>query len=578
MISRRSLACGAFLALTFFAGASAISAADPRVIVLLRSADALTADLRHLCVDLAGKPNEWKNNVLPNIDVFLFGVDQTRPIRFDHLMGVEGGHRRQIMVPIENLSTFIKDDLDPISIVAIPVEGQDDLYALGGADFVGWMRIKNGYAVLADASHLADIPADMPPPDDSHSELLKLGYDFAVQFKNSATATTLQTAALAACREHSLAATLERPDETPVAFAFRRLNARHWLEKQEQLFRDSSLMTIGLKLDPRREVGAGRFILSALPDTPLARTIQQQVQRPSRFAGLADQEDSILTGQLNYTLSASTIRQFAEFWNAARRPLEEQIDHTEGLTHSQKQARKEIVRILLEGLTASLDLRKWDGLMQISPNENGTHSGLLAFSMKGPARITRILELLPAANSRFKTELNVNTVGDVAIHKLSISANDPPTLHDFFCSSAELFVGTGPDTLWLCFGDGALNELLAAIAASSAAPDGDGDPTIARLDLRLLPILQLLNRWQMEGNFDLLDVLTGRDRSGAPPSALGDLEWRNIIIDALQGEDDRLHFDVQHIDDRLEGQASVESGILKAIGEVTTEFFRQNRG
>lgn len=583
MSLRLSLAIGVLLALWSVACVPPIRAEDPRVIVYLRSADSLTSDLQHLCADLAEKPREWSNNVFPNIDVFLFGVDRSlRPIRYDQLIGAERGRREQIMVPIDNLNAFIDENLASLGIVAIPVQGQNDLYALGGPGFVGWMRIKDGYAVIADVNHLDDIPPDMPSPADSHSDLLKLGYDFAVQVKNSGADFALQAAAFAARREHALDAMLQRDGETPAAFALRRLNARHSLETRDRLLVDSSLTTIGFTVDSVNDVGTARLVLSALPDTPLARMIERQARQPSRFAGVAEPDDAVLAGRLNYALSDSAIRQFAEFCRSARLPLEQQIESIDGLSHNQKQARRDIARLLLDGLASSLDLRRWDGLLQIGQHAHGTHSGLLALGIKGPARVTRILELLPVANSSFQAELNVDAAGDVAIHRLTVTANYPQSLQDFFGPSRELYIGTGADTIWISIGEGALDVIRQAVAAAAGAPLGDVVPSVANLDLHLLPVLQLLNRLQTDCDFDLLAILTGSDLSdatGEPSASLYDnFDWRDISIKALQGADDRLHFDLQRIEDRLEGNASITSGILQGIGAVIAEFARQRLG
>jgi hypothetical protein len=39
-----------------------------------------------------------------------------------------------------------------------------------------------------------------------------------------------------------------------------------------------------------------------------------------------------------------------------------------------------------------------------------------------------------------------------------------------------------------------------------------------------------------------------------------------------------LHLDLQRVGDRLEGDASIELGILKAIGEVIADFAKENLG
>src|SRR5262245_43294137 len=74
----------------------------PRAVMVLKSTDDILAKLQHVIADLAGKQKEWENNVFPNIDIFLFGVDKTKPVRYDQIVGGKDGRREQMMVPIAN--------------------------------------------------------------------------------------------------------------------------------------------------------------------------------------------------------------------------------------------------------------------------------------------------------------------------------------------------------------------------------------------------------------------------------------------------------------------------------------------
>src|SRR5690606_14271852 len=120
--ARISSAIRAMLALLCVTAASPVRAEDPppRVVVVLKSSDALLADLEHVIAGQAGKKKEWENNVLPNIEIFLFGVDRAQPVRYDQIMGGEGGRREQAIVPVppKDLKLFISDNLDPIDIIA----------------------------------------------------------------------------------------------------------------------------------------------------------------------------------------------------------------------------------------------------------------------------------------------------------------------------------------------------------------------------------------------------------------------------------------------------------------------------
>ena len=564
-------------------------AEDPRAVVVIKSADALIGDLEHMVVDLAGKDKEWENNVYPNIDIFLFGVDREQPIRYDQLIGGKTGRRIQMMVPIADMDEFIQDNLDPIGIIVKEDKKDEGLYKLSDV-FEGWMREANDYAYFAEKGHKDDVPPKIAPPSNTHAELLKKGYGTAAQLDNGSTTPEQRTAAFAAFRDNTLAGIQKRPDETQEAFELRKVNSEQSLETMERLFVESALVELGWANDNTKNVGVGTFILSAVPETSLAQTLKLQVQEHSRFAGVAAPQDPVLAGRMNYALGEMSTRQFETLYKLMKTPLEQRIDGTEGLTDEQKTARKEIAGLVLDMLTSSLELGKWDGVVQITQHSGGKHTGLLGICAKDSGPVAKILELLPKSASGYETELDVDSAGDVKIHKLTMTDAYPQALNDFFGDSGEVYVGAGPDAIWLSVGADAVEALKAGVAAAGKTPEGDVDPTVASLDVDLLPVLQLMNQLRKDGDFDLMATLKSRGVLEEPAPAeegeedpasdtakmLQDFEWRDAAIEALDSKADRLHIDLKRVEDRLEGETRVESGILKAIGDLIAKFAKEN--
>lgn len=595
MKSRLVLACSASLVLSVLAAAPAVRAEDPRVVVVVEGADLLIDDLRHLCVDLAEMQEEWENNVLPNIDIYLFGVDPTRPIRYDQLLGEKSGRRPQMMVPIANLNNFINNNLGPIGVVVRPVRQDQNLFALGGGVVNGWMRIKDGYAIFADVNHLADIPANMPAPSATHADLWNEGYDAAAQLDNSLTTPEQRIAAFAPYRRNTLAGIQKRPAETEAQFAFRRLKGEQSLEMTERVFVDASLVTFGVTLDPFRDTGIAKFILEAEPDTSLADTIQRQAQQHSRFAGVPQAEESILSGRINFALGEMSTRHLSEFYRLLKTPWEQRIDQTEGLTESQMSARKEIAGMVLDLLTNSLDVGRCDGMIQITPDADGRHTVLLGCCAKETAAVAEMLKRLPDSHDGCESELDVDAAGEVAIHKLTVTDGYPQAFAEFFGESGEVYVGAGPDSIWLCVGADPLTVLHAGVEAAGKAPAGEPDPTVARLDVNVLPVLQLMDRLRDDGDFDLQATLAktlgvleerpsadedndGEDADVDTAQMLSEFEWRDAAIEALVDDWSWGHVELKRVDDRLEGEATVEFGVLKAIGALIAKFAKDNLG
>lgn len=561
--------------------------APSRVTIYLSSADDIIADLEHLVVDMAEEPDAWEESVFPNIDIFLIGVDWTRPIHFDQVFDAEHGQRPQFSIPVADLDEFILDNLDPLGIIVTPVRRQNDYYELTDV-YEGWMRIVDNYAVFGE--HEGDVPKDLMSPAEANEQLLSRGYDVGVQLNNALTALDDRTAAFATFRENTMAAVKKRPQETNEAFALRELTTGQNLEIFERVFVQSSEITIGMIIDSEQDAGRGEFLLTAVPDSDLAATLQLQAQDHSYFARIESNEGATLSGRVNFAFDELLQRQADELYPAMRPVMTQKIDDDETLSDEQKAARTEITGIVLDMLAAGGELGMLDAAIEINPDgAGGTHTMVAGIRVTDGAPVERVLELLPQSSASLQTELNVDEAGDVKIHRLTVSGERyPQGLAEFFGDSGEFFIGTGPDAVWMSGGAGGLEQLKAAIAAVAEAPEGDVDPTIARLDLELLPLLRMMKSLRDEGRLDLMNLF-GSGEEEAPPegeetdeestaSMLKDFEWRETAIEALSGEEGRLHMEIHREEDHLEGTSSVEQGILKAVGELIAKFAKDNLG
>ena len=574
------------------AGPLAAQDAPPtRVVVVLTSADEIIADLRHMVVDLAGKKKDWDDNVFDNIDIFLIGVDKSQPVRFDQLIAPDGGQRQQLMVPLSDLDAFNKDNLDPIGIIVKRDRRDRDLYELSDV-YDGWMRVKADYARFAVQEHPEDVPADMPHPSDTHADLLAKGYDVAAQLQNTKTTPEQRTAAFSTYRDNTLAG-IQAPDETAEAFESK-TNTAQSLRTMQRLFVQSSDITIGWITDATKSEGRGEFFLVPIEGTDLEKTVQAQAETSSYFANIATSDKSVLSGRMNVTLDELMTRQSADLYKLGRPVAEQRIDETADITAEQKAARKQIAGLLFDMLSAGLNIGKWDVALEVTPADGGTHTALIGLRTADGTSMTKIVELLPAADPAYKVELNVESAGDVAIHKVTVTRNYPKALQQFFGEVGEFYIGAGPEAVWISIGSGSLDAMQAGIAAVGADAPAQVSPTIASLDFRLLPVLQVMNQLRKDGDFDLLETLKSRgvikesapaEDSGeeAAPGAetaqmLKDFEWRDAALEALKGGDDRLHMQLDRVENRLEGDTTAASGLLKMIGELIAKFARENLG
>ena len=106
----------AVIAATANAQQPTLKQAAPSIKLVLPGADRLYKDLDYVL----GLTTAQEQKQLPfikefGLDIFLFGVDRTRPIRIDALTD-DKKIRYLTFIPIDNLKKFRKDNLDDASI------------------------------------------------------------------------------------------------------------------------------------------------------------------------------------------------------------------------------------------------------------------------------------------------------------------------------------------------------------------------------------------------------------------------------------------------------------------------------
>ncbi len=153
-------------------------ASAPNISLVQISADGMIADLKYLVLDLAGDKKGWGNldEILPT---FLDGIDQTRPMRIDILLGKDQKDRYRLILPISNLKDF-RNNLEVFEISS--KKQRNGPYKLGNL-FVGFMKYlqKHKYVVISEK---LDEVEEITDPLKRVQELLNKKYDFSALITN----------------------------------------------------------------------------------------------------------------------------------------------------------------------------------------------------------------------------------------------------------------------------------------------------------------------------------------------------------------------------------------------------------
>ncbi len=634
----------------FVIGFSAASAAhaeeQPRIKGLLASPQAVLDDLEFLVVDLAKEKKQWEKNVLPSIEIFLLGVDYNKPLRWDILVNNDGpdeksGYRFQPSIPIDRggkgLRTFIKENLVPIGIE--PRLKKRGYYELTGAVFEGWMRIVDkkhkDYACIAAKGHADDVPANMPYPGDSHKELLSAGYDIALDLVNSADQTDLRKSQADDLLAFFMKDVKRKPDETQAQFDFRSLSQRHTYEQMHRVYVESEHFTIGWVTNESEPQGEAEFELHALPDTGLWKYLESMGTEPSRFAALEMPEDPVLGLRLNLPFDDFRRQQLDAWYPVARAAAQGGIDTSERFSDHEKGPAKQATDLLFDMLDAGDPLGRLDMFADITVADTGKHGMVVGVVAADGKAADEIVKLLPQVREGWKVEMETETVGDTAIHRIDVSEKLPKAMLTFLGESGLAYVATSPTTVWIAGGDGSLELLRAAIAkvadrdnedgtdkdgtgndGTGKDNDGTGDDEadaggvpveqtateeegieiasasetvesgkFVDLKLQAGPIITFANDLSNETGLSLADSINIKPPGGAAGTSgqgrpsmqpIDPAEMREIIRKALIGIDDRVTGVISRTDGHISGRMTFAPGILRSFGKIIAKIAKDN--
>ena len=224
--------CGLFLA----AGlpmAAAEENALPRIQIVHAGADALLADTQAL-MKLAGKQGEetWPI-VRDTLGIFLVGVDSKRPLRVDVVLQSGGAVRQVWYVPVDDIQTFLDENLAGIGFETRKLEDGLWRYNLSGAEVEGFLRHAHGYAVLSTSRD--DVTGELADPVPAARQLLADGAVLAIHVENPPAGQEKRREVIQSFRREALAALKQGPQETPARFALRKTLLERVLIEAERL-------------------------------------------------------------------------------------------------------------------------------------------------------------------------------------------------------------------------------------------------------------------------------------------------------------------------------------------------------
>lgn len=581
-----------------FLSAQLSAEGETRVVAGIANADTLIEELEYMVSELAGRKDSFENNVFPNIDIFLIGVDTEKPIRFDPLFSEQHGMELQLLIPLIDLDDFLNDNLDPIGIIPKPDRRDRDLYELTGNVYEGWLRVLKDpdYAVIFPRKEV--IPKGMEHPAKMHEKLVEKGFSLFAELDNTKTESEARQSAFEKMAKNTLDGIQKRPSESNNEHALRIAVLDQQLSMFQQYFVESRGLSIGSHIDQSKAVAIFDLTFNALDGTQLSKDIERVTAEPSYFAAVEPVKDSVLTTRIHFMLNEAATTKLKKVYGLTETVAKEESAANDGLTADEKTSRSKLSELMNTILTQSAELKVIDCFVDVVPS-GSSHAFVMGVRSKGQAEINSAIDEIVAGREGLKLTKEIANIEGTVLHKLELGEDAPAALKELYGDGFDtVILGVSDEAFWIAFGEKAEEELGVRIQAVQAAVDVKGDGVIFSFDAKVAPLVKSLNELLNDENSLIGELYQERQAKRSEQKKLKEeeneesederpareaaqnflsFEWVENIIGTMKGEDDTLKFEMKVNEaGAIQGNGFAHKGILKAIGVMIADFADEN--
>ncbi|VAX39619.1 hypothetical protein MNBD_PLANCTO02-630 [hydrothermal vent metagenome] len=551
----------------------------PEVHIVIPSTNAFIEDLEYI-INMTSKPKQIK--VLKDYiqDVYLIGVDFTRPIRLDILLNKET-YRKRIYLPIPtkgDLKTFRSENLAGFNIKTRLIRRSKYLYRLRDAAkiTVGWMRWRDKYTVIGEKRE--DVSLKLPKPLAEVAELLKLNYDVAIEGKNTPNGIEERHTQFSGTRKELLAALKrnEKKKETEDDFALRKMLFTQQLNELERIYAEAEHLLIGWTTDSKKKQGELNLTLKPLSGTELEKSLKLLGTKPSYFVNIPKAKTSILSARINFALDEMRKKHILETNKTLRKREKTKVDLLKEASKESKTNQKKAWDLYFDMINATVKTGLVDTFIDVHPStKNGKQTMIGGIQSADGTALIPQLELFGKIHPDTKPELNTTTIGEVKIHKIQIVKSRHPEFVELF-GSETLLLGTSKNAIWYAAGENALEELKTAInlvtqpkkeeeEKKDKENKKEEEKKVSK-ETSLVDIQVKLNRW-----IKLIDQKRNHQADKTKASS----QLRKFALMAFANGQDDLSFQLNRVDDHVTGKLVVLPGVLRFVGEIIADFSKE---
>jgi hypothetical protein len=334
------------------------------------------------------------------------------------------------------------------------------------------------------------------------------------------------------------------------------------LEQAKRAIEEIDTLMLGWTIDANEQKTHMDVIVTAVPDSRLAKELTAYADAKTSFAGFYQPDAAatmVVANQADPQLVQQDMAQIEATMQAAREQFNNAIDDNDDIPDEMREDFKAVASDWLDAFAATIKTGQMDGsaALHLSADSLTLVAGV---HVKEPAKFESGLKKLEAAARRSPEfsgiQWNAASHAGVNFHTLSVPVPaDQEAPRKLLGEQADVAVGIGPEAVYLAVGRNNLDAVKKAIDASAAEP-GKAVPPF-ELAVSLGPVA---------------DSMAAQAEDGRHKAAA------QAVADMLKSEAhgrDHVRILGQVIPNGVRYRMEVEEGVLKAIGKAAAEQQRQ---
>ncbi len=505
--------------------------------------DRLYADLDYV-FGLANEPEQLKS-LKETLDVFFVGVDPKVPAVVQVYVR-KGKFNQVLFAPTTPPAKDFRNNIRALGIKQNTLG--PGLYGLKVL-FIGFLKEGGNVSIIAEDR------ADLVPLKGGNvafkTALDPKDHDFMASIENGADQIKDRASAIEEVRKQVLPGMKQLKAETPARFGLRKLTIDQQLTELKQAYSEASKITSTANLDPKAKTFVSTSELTALPDTELAKSLEELAKTSSHFANIPRSTTEPLSAAINLKLDALRQKHVKAFLKEARPIMQSELKTASSYSEKSKDYISLSMDIVFDVLEKGAEDGVFDSFVNVHKNESGLHTMIGGTKVDG-AIVKAGLEKL---KEKAKVEMDAGKIGDVELHKVTLP-DDMEELHEVYGKELVLVLGTSPTAVWYAMGEQAEDKLKEAIEkVGQPAPATDNVVVFVHAKALL---------W-----FQLWDAHRTKHKTGSPDD-------RKIALDIFKKGADSFELKIEKVEQTLKGTLVFNEGLLHYFGKVAAKFVKEN--